>query len=81
VDNLGVFPFTTTRAASSIMDRGAGKGLIQALAAEGANFDCVALLNSTTSGAELVSSLPSLDSNTGLFGFHDLNLGISFVAQ
>jgi len=28
-----------------------------------------------------VASAPALDSNTGLFGFADLNLGITFVAQ
>ena len=81
VDGLGAFPFTTTRAASSIMDRGAVQGSIQALAADGANFSCLSLLNSTTSGAKLVASAPALDSNTGLFGFADLNLGIAFVAQ
>src|SRR4029077_13237043 len=64
VDGLGAFPFTTTRAASSIMDRGAGQGSIQALAADGTNLSCLSLLNSTTSGAELVTSMPLLDAGT-----------------
>ncbi len=57
-------------------------GQVQALALNGTNFSCASLLNSTTAGAKLVTSLPAVDQfNPVLSIYHDLNVGISFSAK
>ena len=74
------FPFTTGRAASGIMDWDAMQDVVQGLAHDGMPFSCVSLLNSVTSGAELVMSAPALDqTNVGMT--NDISVGINMKAQ
>jgi len=57
-------------------------GQVQALPVSGVNFSCASLLNSTTTGATLVTSLPALDiANPIQNVFHDLDVGIVFAAK
>ena len=57
-------------------------GQVQALPLNGTNFSCASLLNSTTAGAKLVTSLPALDQfNPVLSVYHDLNVGITFAGK
>jgi hypothetical protein len=57
-------------------------GQVQALSLTGTNFSCASLLNSTTAGAKLVTSLPAPDQfNPVLSVYHDLNVGITFAAK
>jgi len=55
-------------------------GKVQALPLAGVNFSCAQLLNSTTTGAKLVTSLTTLDQEA-LGNFNDLNVGITFAAK